>query len=517
MIGRMFTVGGLTLLSRLTGFARDILLAAVLGAGPVADAFFVAFRLPNHFRAIFAEGAFNAAFVPGYARIRATNGPLAAKLFGDRIFTLLFASQVLLLAVALVYTPAVISVLAPGFGQDSERFQLAVELTRITFPYLLLMTLVTLYGGILNALQRFAAAAAAPILLNLAMMATLALAVSFASAGHAAAWGVLLAGILQALLVGGDSMREGVLPVFRRPRWDEDVSSFFKALGPAIIGSAGLQIALFADTIIASFLSAGALSALYYADRLNQLPIGVIGIAAGTVVLPEMARRIAVGDEAGAMHAQNRAIELTLLLSIPCIVAFLLIPELIMRALFMRGAFTAADAAAAGETLAAYAIGLLPFVLVRSVIATFLARGDTATPVKAALSAAAVNVVFKAVFFTTTSLAQVGLAFATSIGAWLNLALVVWFAARAGRMRLSTGLKRSIGRLAAAGIMLALVLRLAEGPVASLFASWPRLRDEATLATLAGIGALVYGGMVIALFGAQWLAALRRRKRLQDG
>ncbi len=517
MIGRMFTVGGLTLLSRLTGFARDILLAAVLGAGPVADAFFVAFRLPNHFRAIFAEGAFNAAFVPGYARIRATNGPLAAKLFGDRIFTLLFASQVLLLAVALVYTPAVISVLAPGFAQDSERFQLAVELTRITFPYLLLMTLVTLYGGILNALQRFAAAAAAPILLNLAMMATLALAVSFASAGHAAAWGVLLAGILQALLVGGDTMREGVLPVFRRPRWDEDVSSFFKALGPAIIGSAGLQIALFADTIIASFLSAGALSALYYADRLNQLPIGVIGIAAGTVVLPEMARRIAVGDEAGAMHAQNRAIELTLLLSIPCIVAFLLIPELIMRALFMRGAFTAADAAAAGETLAAYAIGLLPFVLVRSVIATFLARGDTATPVKAALSAAAVNVVFKAVFFTTTSLAQVGLAFATSIGAWLNLALVVWFAARAGRMRLSPGLKRSIGRLAAAGIALAVVLRLAEGPVASLFASWPRLRDEATLATLAGIGALVYGGIVIALFGAQWLAALRRRKRPQDG
>jgi putative peptidoglycan lipid II flippase len=468
-------------------------------------------RLPNHFRAIFAEGAFNAAFVPAYARIRATGGPVSAKLFGDQIFTLLFASQVVLLVVALLFTPMVISLLAPGFSRDPERFRLAVELTRITFPYLLLVTLVTLYGGILNALQRFAAPAAAPVLLNLTMMATLAFAASFASAGHAAAWGVLAAGVLEALLVGGDTLRNGVMAVFRRPHWDADVKSFFKALGPATIGSAGLQIALFADTIIASFLSAGALSALYYADRLNQLPIGVIGIAAGTVVLPEMARRIAEGDEAGARHAQNRAIELTLLLSIPCIVAFLLIPDLIMRALFMRGAFTAADATAAGQTLAAYAIGLLPFVLVRSVIATFLARGDTATPVKAALTAVAVNVACKAAFFYMTALAQVGLALATTIGAWLNLGLVIWFAARAGRMELSLGLRHSVARLAAAGIALAVVLALAAGPVASLFASWPRLRDEATLGALAGIGALTYGAVVIALFGSQWLAAFRRR------
>jgi putative peptidoglycan lipid II flippase len=508
----MFTVGGLTLLSRLTGFARDIILAAVLGAGPVADAFFVALRLPNHFRAIFAEGAFNAAFVPAYARIRATSGPVPAKLFADRIFTLLFASQVLLLVLALLFTPTVISLLAPGFSKDPERFQLAVELTRITFPYLLLVTLVTLYGGILNALQRFAAPAAAPVLLNLSMMATLAFAASFASAGHAAAWGVLVAGVLEVLLVGGDALRNDVMAVFRRPHWDDDVKSFFKALGPATIGSAGLQIALFADTIIASFLSAGALSALYYADRLNQLPIGVIGIAAGTVVLPEMARRIAVGDEAGAMRAQNRAIELTLLLSIPCIVAFLLIPDLIMRALFMRGAFTAADAASAGRTLMAYAVGLLPFVLVRSVIATFLARGDTATPVKAALTAVAVNVAFKGVFFYMTSLAQVGLALATTIGAWLNLGLVVWFAVRQGRMEFGGSLRRSVGCLAAAGIALAAALLMVEGPVASVFSSWPRLRDEATLATLTGIGALVYGGVVIALFGPRWLAAFRRRR-----
>src|SRR5580704_8346186 len=451
MIGRIFTVGGLTLVSRLTGFARDIVLAAVLGAGPVADAFFVALRLPNHFRAIFAEGAFNAAFVPAYARIRATGGPDSAKLFADRIFTLLFASQVVLLALALLFTPTVIALLAPGFARDSERFRLAVELTRITFPYLLLITLVTLYGGILNALQRFASAAAAPILLNLSMMATLALAASFTSAGHAAAWGVLISGALQALLVGGDTLQNGVMPVFRRFRWDDNVKSFFKALGPATVGSAGIQIALFADTIIASFLSAGALSALYYADRINQLPIGVIGIAAGIVVLPEMAARIAVGDEAGAKQAQNRAIELTLLFSIPCFIAFLLVPNLIMRALFMHGAFTAQDADAAGATLAAYALGLLPFVLIRSVTATFLARGDTATPVRAALIAVPVNVGCKAAFYYATSLAQVGLALATSIGAWINFVLVLWFAARDGHFQFDGALARPLGRLLAAG------------------------------------------------------------------
>src|SRR6202453_3456062 len=196
MIERILTVGGFTLLSRLTGFFRDIMLAAILGAGPVADAFFFAFRLPNHFRAIFAEGAFNAAFIPAYARIRTQGGAEAASRFGDRIFTLLFASQVVLLALALIFTPQVIEVLAPGFSREPQQFALAVSLTRITFPYLLLITLVTLWGGILNALNRFSAAAAAPILLNVAMMATLALTAFFPSAGHAAAWGVLISGVL---------------------------------------------------------------------------------------------------------------------------------------------------------------------------------------------------------------------------------------------------------------------------------------------------------------------------------
>ena len=288
--------------------------------------------------------------------------------------------------------------------------------------------------------------------------------------------------------------------------------AFFRALGPATVGSMGVQLALFADTIIASFLPAGALSALYYADRIDQLPIGVIGIAAGTVILPEMARRIAAGDEAGASNAQNRAIEFTLLLSIPCLAAVVVIPELIMRALFLRGAFTAADANAAGRTLSAYAVGLLPFVLIRSTVATFFARGDTATPVKAALIAAAVNIAFK--FLLMGPLAQVGLALATSIGAWVNLGLVIWFAVRAGHLHVDQRLRQSTTRLALAGLALAAALWLCEAPVAQLFAGWRKLGDVASLALLAAIGGVIYGAIVLVLIGPHWLAAFRAREQV---
>jgi putative peptidoglycan lipid II flippase len=509
MIDRILTVGGFTLLSRLTGFFRDIMLAAILGAGPVADAFFVAFRLPNHFRAIFAEGAFNAAFIPAYARIRTQGGAQSASVFGDRIFTLLILTQAVLLALALLFTPQVIALLAPGFSREQHEFDLAVSLTRITFPYLLLITLVTLWGGILNALHRFAAAAAAPILLNFSMMATLAFAAFFGGAGYAAAWGVLISGVLQALLVGGDTFRAGAFTSFRALAVDTDVRRFFRALVPATIGSAGTQLALFADTIIASFLATGAISALYYADRIDQLPIGVIGIAVGTVLLPEMTHRIAAGDDAGARSAQNRAIEFALLLAIPCIVAFLVMPDLIMRGLFMRGRFTAGDAHAAASTLMAYTAGLVPFVLIRSVVAPFLARGDTLTPMKAALVGTAVNIVFKIALMG--SLAQVGLALATSIGAWINFILVLWLAARAGHIALDAALKSSLVKLAAAGLAMALLLLFAAPFVTNMLWSLARFRNESELLVLTLLGGVFYGALMLALFGRRWLSLLRKR------
>src|ERR1700752_1724252 len=222
MLGRIFTVGGYTLLSRLTGFARDIMLAAILGAGPAADAFFEAFRLPNHFRAIFAEGAFNAAFVPAYAHVYGERGEESASLFADRIFTLLLLSQLILLAVAWLFMPQAMSLLAPGFTEDAEQRRLAIELTRITFPYLFLITLVTLYGGMLNVMHRFASAAAASIFLNVSMMATLAPAAFFPTAGHAAAVGGLISGLLQYFLLAGDAARSGLLPKFTSLKLDDD-------------------------------------------------------------------------------------------------------------------------------------------------------------------------------------------------------------------------------------------------------------------------------------------------------
>ena len=508
MLGRIFTVGGFTLVSRLTGFARDIMLAAILGAGPVADAFFVALRLPNHFRAIFAEGAFNAAFVPAYAHVRGERGETSARLFADRIFTLLFLTQLVLLVVAWLFMPQVIGILAPGFSADPVRGELAVELTRITFPYLLLVTLVTLYGGMLNVMHRFATYAAAPILLNLSMMATLALAAFFPGVGHAAAWGVLIAGFLEFFLLAGDAARSGILPRFAPLKLDEDVRAFFRALGPATLGSMGTQVALFADTIIATFLPAGALSALYYADRLNQLPIGVIGIAIGTVLLPEMSRRLTANDTAGAMASQRRAFDFTLLFSVPFVAAFLTVPDFIMRAMFARGAFSKADAAAAGATLAAYAIGLIPFVLIRSAVATFYARKDTATPVKAALTGIAVNVALKVAL--VGSLAQVGLALATAVGAWINLLLVIAFAVRAGYLELDRALMRSLAKFVGCGVVLAAALWLAAWFATQHLAQLGALRDEAALLLLIVTAAVVYAGSILLLFGRGWLVSLVR-------
>ena len=506
MIRRIATVGGLTLVSRITGFVRDVVMAAILGAGPIADAFFVAFRLPNHFRAIFAEGAFAAAFVPAYARTLEQAGLPAAKLFADQIAAALIAINLVLLAVAMIFTPWVVGVLAPGL--DPERFELAVALTRITFPYLALVSLETLFAGILNANNRFAAAAAAPILLNLSIIGTLLLAPLFADAGHAAAWGVLLAGVAMVFVVGGDAEMHGYGVRLRMPRLDEPTRRFLKALGPAIIGAGGVQLALFADTLIASYLPTGALSALYYADRINQLPIGVVGIAVGTVLLPEMSRRLAAGDEQGAASAQARGIQLALLLTVPCAAAAMTIPDLIMRALFARGAFTTADAAAAGSTLAAYSVGLLPFVLLRSFTAPFYARGNTATPVKAALLAAAINIALKVVLMEP--LAQVGLALATSVGAWINLTLLAIFARRQGFAVSGAAIGKPVTKLIAAGIVLAAALLAGAYGLDRALADLTVFREETMLALLVLFGALVYGLAVFLLLGRPWLKGLLR-------
>lgn len=487
-------VASWTMLSRIAGFVRDIIMAAVLGAGPIADAFLVAFRLPNHFRAIFAEGAVSTAYVPAYARVRTQGGAEAARRFANSVFGWQLLVQVVFLGAALVATPWLVSLLAPGFTDDPAKFALAEELTRITFPSLLLISCMTLLAGNLNAVERFTAAAAAPVLMNLCMIGGLLSWQWFPSVGHAAAWGVLASGVAQFALVWWAATRAGVGPGLARPRLDEDTRRFFRALGPAVIGSMGVQVAMFADTIIASFLSDGALSALYYADRINQLPIGVIGIAAGTVVLPQMSKKLAAGDEDGAKASQNRAMEFTLLLAAPCVVAFLLIPDLIMTALFQRGAFDAVAARAAGATLSAYAVGLVAFVLIRSAVASFYARGDTKTPLYASLTGIAVNVALKVALMG--SFAQVGLALATSVGAWINVGLVIYLARKRGFFATDSRFRRSAWVIALASLILAAVLWAGRAWLPDLLQNLPLLRAEATLALLGILGGIAYFGTV---------------------
>jgi putative peptidoglycan lipid II flippase len=509
MLRGLLSVGGFTLLSRLTGFGRDLALASILGAGAVNDAFVVAFRLPNQFRAIFGEGAFNTAYVPSYSRALTSEGPEEAKHFSSQIFTLLLASQLILLALALAFTPEFVKLVAPGFEADPEKFALAVRMTRITFPYLLFITLVTLHSGTLNAHGRFAVAAFAPVLLNLAIIAFLSVAFLFPNAGEAASWGVVVSGAAQLALLAAAARRRGLLETFAWPSLSPDVRQFFGALIPAIIGSAGVQIAILADTIIASLLPTGMVSSIYYAERLYQLPIGVIGVAAGTVLLPEMSRRLAGGDVEGASHAQNRTIAITIALSAPFCVAFLLIPELVTRAAFLRGAFTAEAAANSAAVLAAYGLGLMPIVLIRSAVASFQARGDTTTPMVISLAAIAVNVALKVALYQP--LGAVGLALATAVGAWVNLGGLVALALRRQWLSLDFSLAEVAAAAFCASGLLALAVAFAVAPTLAFVQTLPRFQNEAQLALLSLLGAFAYAVILAASLKMLGVRFSRRR------
>lgn len=458
MLRPIASVGGFTLISRVLGFVRDILIAAMLGAGPVADAFFVAFRLPNHFRALFAEGAFNAAFVPMFSNLLERNGRDVAREFAEKIHTILLITQLVLLAVFLIGMPWFMYLFAPGFADDPAKFDMTVLFTRITFPYLLFIALVSLLGGILNSLGKFWAAAAAPILLNLCLIAALLeLTPWLPTPGHALAWGVFAAGIAEYALLAWEARRNGFWLKLAKPTMSPELRKFFRLLGTASIGAGIVQISMFFDTLIASFLPDGAISYLYYADRINQLPLGVIGIAVGTVLLPTLSRHVSRGDAAAAQDSQNRAIELSLLLTLPAAAAFVVIAGPIVGALFQRGAFTSADTAACALTLTAYAIGLPAFVLQRSLLPGFYARGDTATPVEVAGATIAANIAMKLVL--VWPFAQVGLAAATSFAGWINLALLFLILRRRGLFAFDARMTRNAPRIAlSAGIMTAALL-----------------------------------------------------------
>jgi putative peptidoglycan lipid II flippase len=498
MFKRLLSVGGFTLLSRLTGFARDILMAWVLGKGILSDAFIVAFLFPNYFRAIFGEGTINPAFLPRYAALHARGQESAAALFADRVFSWQMWTQLLILILALVFMPEIVKLIAPGFAANPGQFAMTVSLARITFPYLILTVVAIQLSAMLNALEKFWAAAAWSNFQNLAMVATLLAAVWFPNAAYAAAWGVLLGGMLQLVFMLWAGAREGLSLRIGWPRWTPEIREFFKALGAVTVGAASVLIAPFIDTIIASLLPIGSRTALYYADRVNQMPLGVLGIALGTVLLPEMSARLAKDDRAGSDAAQNNAAALSLLLTLPFAAVFLAIPETIMRAIFAHGAFDANAAALSAVALASYGAGLPAFALVRIVASTFYARHDTATPARATVLSIVANIAIKIVMVWGFHLGIAGVALGTALGAWLNVAQLVWQGRRRGLLAIAPSFRRAVLPVLLAGVGAGIgayagVLLSADVAIDA------SLKDVVRLAAGGALGVAVYG-MVVLIF-----------------
>lgn len=500
LVRAIVTVGGLTAASRVAGFLRDILTAAILGAGPVADAFFVALKLPNLFRRLFAEGAFSVAFVPLFSAELQTRGHRAALAFAEEALAVMVAILLPLTVLALAGMPWLLTVIAPGFADEPIRHGLAVVFCRITFPYLLLMSLVALLGGVLNAFDRFAAFAAAPILFNLTLIGGLvALSPVVPTAGHGQSWAVAAAGIVQLLWLAAWCRHAGVRLRLVVPRLTPRVRRLFRLIGPGAIGAGVMQINLFFDVLLASLLPAGAISFLYYADRLYQLPLGVIGIAIGTAVLPALSRQVAAAAHDQALATQNRLVEFGLILSVPAAVALVIIAEPIVRVLFLRGAFTPVEAAATARALAAYALGIPAYILTKVWQTAYYARHDTRRPVIAAVIATLANIALSLALIGP--LGHVGIALGTGVTAWLQAVLLAIGLHRRGMARSDARLRAFLPRLGVSAAGLAGVLYVATEVLAAPLDSAGTAMRTVALAGLIVLGAGAYFGLA-ALTGA---------------
>ncbi len=489
-----------------------MLIAAFLGAGSAADAFFVAFRLPNLFRRLFADGAFAAAFVPIFAEILTDRGRAAAGRFAADTLSAMAAALLVFCTAMQIAMPWVIDVLAPGFADEPEKFRTAVLFGRIAFPYLLFISLVACLGGVLNALGRFAAAAAAPILLNLTLILfLLAAAPVLPGPGHALAWGVSAAGILQFLWLFEACRREGMAFRLRAPRLDRRVRTLLRRGLTGAVGAGAVQINLVVGTALASLLPTGAVSYLYYADRIYQLPLGVIGIAVGTVLLPLLARQLRSGEDEAAMETFNRAIEIAMLLTLPAAAALLVLPGPIVSVLFERGALTPAAARATAEALAVFALGLPAFVLARVLGPGFFARGDVATPMRATLATVAANVGLGIALLQP--LAHIGLALATSAAMWINAALLAGLLLRRRHLVVDRRLGARLVRISlATAVMAALLVGLRAALAETLAAGGAARAGALALLVAAGIGG--YAAFAVLFGAARWRelrAAVGRR------
>ncbi|WP_174292901.1 murein biosynthesis integral membrane protein MurJ [Sphingomonas bacterium] len=507
------SVGGLTLASRVLGLVRDSLFARFVGAGFASDAFLVAFRLPNMFRALFAEGAFSAAFIPMFNRKVADpdgRGLVDGIAFADDALSVLL--PVLLTMTALIELaawPVTWLLWGSAQGVSHAQFGYVVALNRITFPYLLLISLVSLLGGILNSLGKFWVNAAAPILLNLTLIAALLIFHRHDPLGTARnqAIAVTASGALQLAWLVQNCRANGVHLRLKAPRLSPDTRRLLALVWPAALGTGAVQVNLVISTALArALLPAGSVSYIYFADRLNQLPLGLIGIGLGTVLLPTISRQLGRGAEDEAIETQNRGMELALLLTLPATVALITCGVPIIAALFQHGRFDAAGSLATAQSLAAFSVGLPSYILVKVLTPGFYARSDTRTPVRYAMQSMVVNLVLNLVLIPT--IGHVGPPLATALSSTVNVALLYRELRRRGHFVPDAQLRRRAARLTGAALLMGAVLWLLADRFAP-YTTGPNLQRWAALLMLVALGSLVYAAAAFAL-GAFRLADVRR-------
>ena len=519
----------MTFFSRVSGLARDQVYAAVFGASPMMDAFVVAFRIPNFMRRLSAEGSFSMAFVPVLAEYRARGDHAAVKLLVDRVAGTLSAFLLVLTAAAVLAAPWIMPIFAPGFGADTEQGRLAAEMLRITFPYALFISLASLAGGILNSYGRFAVPALSPVLMNLSMIAAaLCVAPYMREPVLALAWGVFAAGILQLAFQLPSLAKLGLLP---RPRWGiraAGVRKIMKLMVPTLFGASVAQVNLLLNTIVASFLVGGSVTWLYYTDRLLEFPLGMFGVAIGTVILPHLSGRHASTDPHGFSRALDWGFRLCLLIGVPACLGLILCAEPLIATLFQHGNFSAHDTAMARLSLVAQATAVPAFLLVKVLAPAFYSRQDTKTPVKAAVVSVAGNALFTAALLLgLLMLTDVGraafaasgghvfdalgrisgahacLALAIALAGWLNAIQLWWYLRRAAVYDVQPGWRRFLRQLAVAAIgMVAVVLALLW--LWPDWTTWPWWQRIWRLAVVVGAGALAYAALL-------WLQGIRPR------
>lgn len=497
LLRALVTVSGMTLLSRILGFVRDFVIARAFGAGVATDAFFVAFRLPNLLRRLFAEGAFSQAFVPILAEYKQRDGDQATHCLINRVATLLGLAVLAISVLGVFAAPLIVRVSAPGFTADPDKFALTVELTRITFPYILFMALVAMSAGVLNTWSRFAIPAFTPVLLNIAFIGMALFAVPyFDPPVLALGWAVCIGGALQLAFQWRPLQRLGLLPRFDFAPSDPGVRRILKLMAPAVLGVSVSQISLLINTIFASFLDSGSVSWLYYADRLMEFPAGMLGVALGTILLPSLARHYADDDTRAFSSLLDWGLRLTLMLTLPAAVALAMLAVPLIATLFMHGEFSPADVLQTRSALVAYSVGLSGLILVKVLAPGFYARQDIRTPVRIAiitlLATQAMNLAF------IVPLRHAGLALSIGLASCLNAALLFRGLRRLDVYRPEPGWRLFAIRLALALVALVACLHYGSGGDA-FWTTAPALSRVLRLSAVVAGGIVVYFSVLFAL------------------